>query len=577
MRVSGQRGWLVILMAAGACSVLLRSVPASSSTYVVQIPLDSSIYTELDTLDGLGYLDTYFDEIRPISRVEAARLTLEAEENLAQSERSDALAGAVLTTLNSQLSEEIGWLRNNTEDNQPTTIHPLNRAEAQYIYSSGERRRWQTGPNGAINAEEGTPLLPNNDGLPTGAGSNEILRASGWAGLGGFLTGYSEGAIAGPVSNDLSGASRGQLLGTAAVLSLGNKAISFGQEEHWWGTGQFAALSESDNNKPFPALTAQSIHPTYLPWIFRYLGPGRRLIMMGQLDADRAESQHPWIVGHVLAFKPLPCFEFGLTREIIFGGRNNDYYGLGGFAGRFTGIATGNPSQGNTKSRGGIFLKFHLPRKWRNFELYQEILGSDNLTNEVPTVGHYLPFLSVAYQGGFYLPRLTDDGLTDLRFEYTLLPGAYSVQNGNSLYFTYDNQLLGDPMGPNASEVDLEFGRWLKLRYKATVDLFYTEEAPNLSEGSTRFFFPANSIYYPYGPLTKEHSLGMSFDMFSLPIPPGKVSPRLAELQGLIGGNIKVAVEYTDNLNYQPNAHSIRTMILLSGTLDNVLRGWNWP
>ena len=45
------------------------------------IPLDSPIYLELETLDGLGYLDTYFLEIRPFSRVEAARLTLEAERN----------------------------------------------------------------------------------------------------------------------------------------------------------------------------------------------------------------------------------------------------------------------------------------------------------------------------------------------------------------------------------------------------------------------------------------------------------------------------------------------------------------
>jgi hypothetical protein len=357
---------------------------------------------------------------------------------------------------------------------------------------------------------------------------------------------------------------------------LGNTAISFGQEERWWGTGHYSALSQSDNAKPFPALTVQNIYPRYLPWILRYLGPGKRQIFMGQLDADRTQSQHPWIVGHIIAFKPLPYFEFGLTRQIIFGGRNNDHYGLGGFLGRFTGIATGNPSQGNTKSRGGVFFKFHLPRQWRNLEIYQDIVGSDNLTFEVPTLGHYLPFLSVAYQGGFYLPRLTGDGLTDLRFEYTLIPGSYSVQNGNSLYSTYDNQLFGDSLGPNASEVDLQLGRWIKLRHKAAVDLFYTEEAPNLSEGSARFFFPANSAYYPYGPLAKEHSFGMTFGLNSLPVQAGSASPWLAALQGLISEHAKVAIEYTEDLNYQPNAHSVRTMILLSGTMDNLLPGWNW-
>ena len=575
MAVLHHRAWWFSIIG-GAILQLIFTASAIGSTYVVAIPLDSSIYGELDTLDGLGYLDTYLAEIKPISRVEAARLTLEAEGNMAESERPDDLAVAIVTALNGQLSDEIGWLESNSEDNLPAMFHPLQRAEVQYVYSSGARRQWLTGPNGPIDAQEGTPLLPNNDGLPSDSGSNEIVRASGWAGLGGFLTGYAEGAIAGPVTHQIPDASRGQLLGTAAVVSLGNAAISFGQEEHWWGTGEFNSLSLSDNTKPFPALAVQSIHPSYLPWILRYLGPARRQLFIGQLDADRTESQHPWIVGHIIALKPLPWFEFGLTREIIFGGRNNDHYGFGGFIGRFTGIATGNPAQGNTKSRAGIFLKFHLPRKWRNLEIYQEILGSDNLTYEVPTIGHYLPFLSVAYQGGFYLPRLTEDGLTDLRCEYTLLPGAYAVENGNSLYYTYDNQLLGDPLGPNSSEVDLQIGRWFGLRYKTDADFFYTEEAPNLSEGSTRFFFPANSIYYPYAPLTKEHSFGLSLGLVTLPTPAGKVSPWLAKLQAMIGEHAQIVVEYTSNLNYQPNAHSIRTMILLSGTLDNVLGGWSW-
>ena len=570
-RHSARLRWRTVCL--GVVFQLLVVTSAYCSTYVVYIPLDSSIYTELETLDGLGYLDTYFTEIKPISRVEAARLTLEAQGNLSESAHPNALAHSILSVLGEQLREEIGWLESNSEDSQPTMIHPLERLESQYLYSYGARRQWLTGRNGPINAEEQTPLLPNNDGLPTSAGSNEIIRLSGWGGFGGFLTGYAEGAIAGPVTHGVSGASRGQLLGAETVLSFGNTAVSFGQQERSWGTGQFAQLTQSNNASPFSALTAQSVHPTYLPWILRYLGPGRRQIFMGQLDADRSQSQHPWIVGHIIVFKPLPTLELGITRTIIFGGRGNDHYNFSGFLGRFTGIATGNPAQGNTKSRGGIFFKFHIP-KLSGLQLYQEVVGSDNLTFEVPTFGHYLPFLSVAYQGGFYLPRLTADGLTDLRFEYALIPGGYSVQNGNSLYSTYDGQLYGDPLGPNASQVDLQIGRWFGLRYKVNFDLFYTEQAPNLSEGSSRFFFPANSAFYPY-PLTKEHSFGISFDMVSLPVQARKASPWLDTMRGLIGGHAKVAIEYVDSLNYQPQAHSVRAMILLSGTIDNVLPGWD--
>jgi len=549
-----------------ACLALMPA--AHASTYVVNIPLDSPIYEELDTLDGLGYLDTYFPEVRPISRVEAARLTVEAEANLNQAETREPLAATLTATLRSQLHEEVGWIENDTEDIQPSVFHPIDRIETQYLFSSGAPRQWLTGPGGALNATEGTPLLPNNDGLPTAPGSNEILRLSGWGGLGGFLTGYAEGAVSGPFTREVHGASPGQLLGAEAVVSLGNVAFSFGQEERGWGTGYFAQLSNSDNAPLIPAFTVQNIHPKTWPWILRYLGPGRRATFFGQLDAIRSFAQHPWIFSHVLAFKPLPTFEIGITRTIIFGGRDNDHYDNLGFVGRFTGIATGLASEGNTHTRAGVFLKFNFP-SLRNLQLYQEIVGSDNLAFEVPTLGHYLPFLNVAYQGGFYLPRLTKDGLTDLRFEYALLPPGYAIEMASSLYYTYNGALLGDPMGPNASEADLQLGRWINLRYKADVDFFYTSRSPGIYEGNVRRFFPANSVYYPYGPLTTEHSGGVAFDLLRLP--QVVTFAHGARLEG----KARLAFEYVNQMNYG-GPSSFRTLALFSFGFAPDAAGLTW-
>ena len=75
------------LMAWSAIALtLFIAARAEASTYAVFIPLDDPIYYELDTLDGLGLLDSYLSEIKPISRVEAARLVIEAENNAAQTE-----------------------------------------------------------------------------------------------------------------------------------------------------------------------------------------------------------------------------------------------------------------------------------------------------------------------------------------------------------------------------------------------------------------------------------------------------------------------------------------------------------
>lgn len=539
----------------------------SASTYVVYVPLDDPIYQELETLNSLGFLDDYLEEIKPISRIEAARLTLEAQRNLVSSEENDPLAKTLVDRLRLELADEINWIDTETEDDLPNMIHPLERAEAAYIYSSGGRRFWDSGGTDAnvdIDASEGTPLLPNNDGIATGAGSNEVVRWSGWGGLGGFLTGYGEFEASGPFTRSLSGNSRVLPLGVEGVVGLGNHALSLGQEEMWWGTGHFAALSQSNNTTPFIALRFQNIHPTLLPSFLRYLGQFRYQVFFGQLDGDRYNS-HPWIDGQIFSFKPLPNFEFGLTHTIDFGGRYNDNYNLSGFIGRATGFKTGNQQSGNTNSRGGFYLKFYFPRL-RNLEVYQEILSEDNATNAVPGIGRFLPFLATSYQGGIYLPRLTKDGRTDLRVEYAILEPNYSIHN-TSLYWTYDDGLMGDAMGPNATEVDLALGRWMgaqKNPMKLTLDLFYTEQAPGY-DGNIQY---PNSIYGPS--LTKERSGGFALDFDALPL-----TPVLRE--ALAAAHARAAVEYVHALNYSRGVDSWRALVMLSGSLSMDQFKWTLP
>ena len=554
--------WLAVLAAFFAATLLAGSAASTrASTYVVYIPLDSPVYDDLDTLNGLGVLDTYLSEIKPISRVEAARLTLEAEKNLTVSERHNALGDSIVKALRSELREEVGWLEHNAEDDQPTMIQPLQRVEAQYIFSRGEQRFWDSGSgSGGIHAVEGTPLLPDNDGIPTATGSNEVLRWNLWGGFGGFLTAYGEPAVTGPLTHQLADTERFRLLDGEGVVSLSNAALSFGQQEMQWGTGHFASLSQGDNAAPFPALRLQNIHPTQLPGFLRYLGQFRYQLFFGQLDSDRYIA-HPWIDGQILAFKPLPTFEFGFTHTIAFGGRHNDFYTNSGFLGRASALATGSIAQGNTKSRGGIFLKFFFPR-FRNAELYQEMLGSDDLTDEVSGIGRFLPFLAVSYQGGFYLPRLTEDGLTDLRFEYAILEPNYSTHS-DSLYWAYNGWLMGDALGPNATQVDVQLGRWFPGLTKADMDIFYTERAPTFV---TNALYPS-SIYG--SPLSKEHSGGIAFDFLRIP----QTTRWTGDL--LVDGRARIAVEYVDHMNYGGTGN-FRVLVMLSTGLNPSLKNLAW-
>lgn len=556
MRGNRYFGWFrgrALMVSIALAAVLMAGVRlAQASTYAVYIPLDSPIYNELDTLNGLGLLVSYVDTIKPISRVEAARLVLEAERQYEVHQQGedgledDALARPLLDSLHAELREEIGWLENQQENNLPNLFHPLERIELQYIYSHGEAREAHINQEGGTNLDfnEATPLLPNNDGLPTSPGSNEIARASSWAGFGSFLTLYGEGAMAGPLTRSVSGPAgsdprRFQPIDAESVVSLGNVAISFGQEEMWWGVGHFAALSQSNNANPFPALRVQGIHPTHLPWFLKYLGLFRWNAFFGQLDGYRTYA-HPWIDGQNFSFKPLPNFEFGFTHAIEFGGAGNSNYSLSGFLGRASGFDTGNPVDGNTNSRGGIYMKLFVPR-WRNTQFYFEQLGEDNLTKEVPFVGRFLPFKAISYQGGMYLPRLTRDGLTDFRIEWAILEPNYS-DHSDSLYWSYNDRLMGDPMGPNATQVDIDVGRWFMMKYKPDLDIFYTERAP--------FWRPEINVH-------KERSVGGALDLWTVPGPMPGTAGLLSDVSA------RTAFEYVHDINYSDSG-SLRALLMLS-------------
>ena len=116
-------------------------------------------------------------------------------------------------------------------------------------------------------------------------------------------------------------------------MSLGNWAVSFGQEEMWWGTGHFYAAAQSDNADPIPGFRLQNVHPFILPGFFRYLGQFRLQVFFGRLDAGRQAIKQPngkfitfarpFIDGQILSFRTLPNFEWGITHAIMFGGAGN--------------------------------------------------------------------------------------------------------------------------------------------------------------------------------------------------------------------------------------------------------------
>jgi Capsule assembly protein Wzi len=540
-----------------ALAIALVARPAFASTYAAYVPLDSSIYDELATLNDLGLADSYLSEIQPISRVEAARITVEAESKLSemQSQSQNQLARNVIGELRLQLPDEVQWIEQDHEDNLPTMFHPLDRVEGEYVLSEGTRRSLNTtNKTGAgIDFQEGTPLLPNNDNLSTDQGSNEILRWSGWGGVGGFITGYGEGALAGPVTDSPSQANRAQLLTGAMVVSLGNTAISFGKEEMSWGVSHYNQLSQSNNGQPFAALRIQNIHPGHLPGGLRYLGLYRYQAFLGQLNPGRTFSR-PWLSGQIITFRTLPSLEWGIEHTIMFGGRGNDTYSAAGFLGDLTGLSTGTSSSANTNTRFGIFAKVYI-KQLRDTQIYAEDLAED-FFQLGGNSGIKLPFKGPSYTAGIYVPRLTLDGRTTARFEYALTDKEYSVHS-DSLYWSYNNSLMGSSLGPGAWQAHFEIDRWLNLQSRVGVDTFYTRR---------------QAIALPfYTPPTRntETGYGVALDFLRLPLEISPLANSLGEMKARAG------MEYVTDINYTNN-NSFRALLQLSLAFNPSWGGFIW-
>jgi hypothetical protein len=115
---------------------------------------------------------------------------------------------------------------------------------------------------------------------------------------------------------------------------------------------------------------------------------------------------------------------------------------------------------------------------------------------------------------------------------------------------------MGDPLGPNASQVDIQLGRWVAMRYKLLADLFYTERAP--------FYL----THTPVG-LHKERSLGFTVDLFQLPIRVGASARTLAWISARTG------FEYVHDINYASGS-SVRAVVSLKIGLQPGLRAFSW-
>ncbi len=503
---------------------LAAGMPAAFAYPSNNVPLGDWSYEALDKLAGFGLIHSDVYGMRPYTRLEVARLVVEALNTEKKKKlKLPSLLKYFLNKFKRQYKSELAyWGYGKPEAPAILTVKPIDLAQMNYVYSQGQPQFYlntngvRQYPYGAgdIVGYEGTPLLSNDQGIVYGRGSNLGFQFassfqigdlfSGWVeplflvrqnGSPGMASGGTPPIVGSYGTNDVQ-----LLAGYVKFSPLNSVEVEVGRDSLSWGQGYTGSFVLTDNAPPLDMIKVSNPVPVILPWYFSYLGPFQYAFFCARLE-DNRDFPDTLYAGERLDFKPTPNLEIGASHTVLFGGEGSpspgsfmnylelmSFYKLGG---------AGYPES----HQAAVDFRYTMPYLW-DAQLYGEYGGAD--TGFKPNIREFF-FQDIGYMLGLYLPRITPDGRTDLRLEYTdnVNEGFYGTNDRiwytNTVYVsgnTYDGLLLGDPIGPDARQGFVRVTRFVRNDLKLGLDGSYTERGPNMGRAISWEFAVGTDVTY---------------------------------------------------------------------------------
>nr|WP_318248315.1 capsule assembly Wzi family protein [Geomonas agri] len=405
------------------------------------------------------------------------------------------MAEELLDRLRDLLPRELSYY--GREDVAPTfDFEPLQTARIRYVYLDGAPRSYfravhDPGNDGVFGigsglrpatpypnpvqqrGSEGTPLFENNDGMVYHSGSNLDLRGSG-----GLYFGSIASAAIEPMLMWSEEGEEATLRLNKGYAKLGGKGLELevGRDENWLGPGYRGAITLTNNAKNFDIIKLSSpelVKTKYL-WDLKYSLIFSRL----EKTVTNGQERQPFFFAGKLAMKPLDNLEFGINLGRQVGGP-----GVDNSVGATVRGMVGGTGDDNSNTIAGFDLRYRLP--WlRNTELYGELSGEDSAA--------FWPIVE-SYVAGFYIPRLTQSGQDDLRFEYFR---GHRILYTNSTfpegYLRY-NMPIGHSQGGATQDFFLRYSHWFSVRNNLALEAFHTRRGDygRMTVDATGSFDPA--------------------------------------------------------------------------------------
>jgi hypothetical protein len=495
--ISRNRIYILLIM-----SALLSTAALPGKTWALasnNVPLDSPVYSYLDKLASFGLVTSDFKGIRPITKAEAARLLLEAEKNRTEAhggtlargtagemtrgqypDPRDAgfdgtLADEMVKELRHLLEREVS-LRDNPESAPLFDVRPVSEARVRYVYLNGVPRNYDRlvhdpGGDGVFgigaglrpdtpfavvrqHGTEGTPLMENNEGVTYARKNNVEARLSSEAFVGRYVSALAEPMV---LYSQTKEAASGRLNKGYVKLGGGGLELEAGRDANWLGLGDRGTVTLTNNAVNFDLVKLSSPEPIGVG----FLGKLKYTLIFSRFDdtVTNGAERRPYFMAAKVSVKPIPEMEIGLNlgRQVGGPGVNNS---LGNI---LRGLIGGSDND-NSNSIAGLELRVRIPFL-RNTEIYGEFSGEDAAT--------FWPIVE-SYVAGVFIPRLTDDGRNDFRFEYFL---------GNNILYTgtfpagyiYRGMPIGHSQGGATQDLFFRFRHWFSFRNNIALEYFHTD------------------------------------------------------------------------------------------------------
>ncbi|MBE7414517.1 MAG: hypothetical protein HS130_04485 [Deltaproteobacteria bacterium] len=255
------------------------------------IPVESRLYEDFELLEIKGLIRSGLLSTRPFSRLEGARLSGEAAEELKKR------PGAGRSALSAVRRLEREFRFHADGGHAGAEIRPLEKAYLHALYSDKE------------------PLFPSANAGGRDFKSNMNLRVGirASAAFGDKVVFHIN-----PEYSHIEGSDLRLEEGYFMLRSLGTELLA-GRDHMWWGPGLHGSLLMTNNARAFDMVKATSAHPFLLPWKFGRLGLLRPTLFLARLEKER-DYPNAKLLGMRLDMKPAPSFQVGISRVFMFGG-----------------------------------------------------------------------------------------------------------------------------------------------------------------------------------------------------------------------------------------------------------------